>query len=75
MSSYGVIGPYFFDDDNGLAITVTSSRYVAVLETFVVEQQKRFPPILNTAWFQQDGATSHTAQISMTAVRRLFGKR
>ena len=61
MSSYGVIGPYFFEDDNGLATTVTSNRYVAMLETFVVEQLQKFPPILNTAWFQQDGATSHTA--------------
>lgn len=75
MSSYGVIGPYFFEDENGLPITVTSVRYVAMLETFVVKQLQRFPQIIDTAWFQQDGSTSHTARISMAAVRQLFGER
>jgi len=32
-------------------------------------------PQLHEAWFQQDGATSHTARQSMAAVRELFGNR
>lgn len=73
MSSYGVIGPYFFED-NGRGITVTSNRYIAMLETFVAQQLERFPHI-DTAWFQPDGSTSHTARLSMAAIRQLFGER
>lgn len=75
MSSHGIIGPYFFENENGFATTVTSDRYVAMLQTFVVQQLQRFPQIIDTAWFQQDGSTSHTARISMAAVHQLFGER
>ena len=75
MSSYGVIGPYFFENDDGLATTVTSMRYVAMLETFVAHELRNFPQVIENTWFQQDGATSHTARISMAAVRQLFGNR
>lgn len=75
MSSYGLIGPYFFENEDGVATTVTSDRYVTMLETFVAQELQAFPLITENAWFQQDGSTSHTARISMTAVRRLFGNR
>lgn len=71
LSSYGIIGPYFFENEDGVATTVTSAGYVAMLETIVA----RNPQITDNAWFQQDGSTSHTARISMAAVRQLFGDR
>ena len=75
MSSYGVTGPYFFEDQNGHATTVNSNRYVTMLETFVVQHLMRFLHSINRAWFQQVGSTSHTARILMAAVRQLFGER
>jgi transposase len=72
VSTRGVIGPYFFEDERGNATTVTSQRYVDMLNTFVAEQLQNFPDLHNP-WFQQDGATAHTARASMMAVRQLFG--
>jgi hypothetical protein len=34
VSANGIIGPHFFEDDNGRATTVTSARYVNMVETF-----------------------------------------
>jgi hypothetical protein len=31
VASFGVIGPYFFEDDEGIAVTVTSDRYTKML--------------------------------------------
>jgi hypothetical protein len=67
-----VIGPYFFEDERGNATTVTSERYVDILEIFVAEQLQNFSDLRNP-WFQQDGATAHTARASVAAVRQLFG--
>jgi len=72
LSTHGVIGPYFFEDEKGNSTTVTSVRYVAMLENFVAEKLENLPGLVNP-WFQQDGATAHTARPSMAAVRQLFG--
>ena len=71
ISSKGIIGPYFFEDDNEKPVTVTSERYAHMLETFLIPELERFPVNENTH-FQQDGATSHTARISMDILRRIF---
>ena len=34
IASFGVLGPYFFEDNEGSAITVTSEGYVAMLHNF-----------------------------------------
>ena len=52
-------------------MTVTSDRYFEMLQSFVAPALNNFPQ-LQEAWFQQDGATSHTARQSMAAVRELF---
>jgi len=72
--SYGVIGPYFFENEERITMTVTSDRYVEMLQTFVAPALNSFPQ-LHEAWFQQVGETSHTARQSMAAVRELFGNR
>ena len=56
-----IIGPYFFEVDNGNAVTVTGERYRAMLRNFL------WPAIENRVrmWFQQDGTTAHTARESM----------
>lgn len=72
ISSYGIIGPYFFEDDNHNTLTVNSERYVSMIETFLTQELTRFPQVNENTWFQQDGATAHTARNSMNAVNQLF---
>ena len=48
------------------------NAYVEMLKSFVAPALNNFPQ-LHEAWFQQDGATSHTARQSMAAVRESFG--
>ena len=64
ISSRGIIGPFFFER-NGVTVTVNSERYVEVLDKFWIELQRRFNSTLNRQWFQQDGATPHTANVSI----------
>jgi len=70
--SRGVIGPYFFEDEDGKAITVTSQHYTEMINEFL---SPNLPPNNGTVWFQQNGATAHTAVISIAALRRLFSQR
>jgi len=71
MSASGIIGPYFFENEVGNAVTVNADRYVEILQNFFTPQLACFPVNENTL-FQQDGATSHTARMSMNAVNALF---
>jgi len=34
MSSFGIIGPHFFEDERERAVTMTRPHYVHVLENF-----------------------------------------
>jgi len=70
--SRGVIGPYFLEDEEGKAIIVTSQRYTEMINEFL---SPNLPPNNGTLWFQQHGATAHTAVISIAAFRRLFPQR
>lgn len=74
VSSHGIIGPHFFANEQGNTITVNSDRYVEMLRTFVTPELNNFQHV-QEYWFQQDGATSHTAWQSMEVVRELFGNR
>ncbi|PNF43879.1 hypothetical protein B7P43_G02806 [Cryptotermes secundus] len=65
----GVIGPYFFEEDNH-AVTVNSQRYVIMFENFFEPALEEMH--LGNVWFQQDGATAHTARASMTDLRAKF---
>ena len=55
----------------GVARTVTSERYLHMLNAFLVPQLGRIEH-LETSWFQRDGATAHTANISMDRLRQQF---
>ena len=74
MSASGIIRLYFFENEAGNAVTVNADRYVEMLQNFFTPQLARFPVNENTL-FQQDGATSHTARMSMNAVNALFPNR
>ena len=71
MGKFGIFGPFFFEEGEDTA-TVTSDRYIRMFENYFLPELRR--QRINTAsmWFQQDGATAHTARASMTAVRAAF---
>jgi len=71
MSALGIIGPYFFENEAGNAVPVNADRYVEMLQNFFTPQLARFP-VNENMLFQQDGATSHTARMSLNAVNALF---
>jgi len=45
-----------------------------MINNFLVGELTKFPQNDNF-WFQQDGATSHTARVSITAIQQIFGNR
>jgi hypothetical protein len=67
----GIIGPYFFRNEEGAAVTVNGERYRAMLTEFL------FPEInqlnIDDIWFQQDGATCHTARLTIDLLQNQFG--
>ena len=57
--SRGIIGLFFFENEQG-AITVSGDRYQTMLNEFLftkIEEEN-----IANIWFQQDGATCHTAE-------------
>ena len=68
VASFGVIGPYFFQQ------TVNGVRYRQMVNEFVIPELRRKRKLRST-WFQQDGATSHTAAETMELLRTHFGSR
>ena len=73
--SKGIVGPYFFEDERGHTATVTKERYVAVLNQFYSDLKVQHPGYLDKIWFQQDGATPHTALISLAWLKEHFKSR
>lgn len=67
----GVIGPYFFED-NDRNLTVNSERYCAMLRDFLQPKLRELFGEIENVWFQQDGATAHTARQSLALVKDMF---
>ena len=67
----GIIGPYFFEDENGSNVTVNGPRYRDMLEHFVIPKLTELG-LSRGVWFQQDGATCHTSNVSMALLRKKF---
>ncbi|GFU59376.1 uncharacterized protein TNCV_2299411 [Trichonephila clavipes] len=70
----GMIGPYFFKNDERHNVTVNGDRYRAMITNFFI------PELLNNhdvqeLWFQQDGATCHTARATIDLLKDTFGDR
>ena len=66
----GVIGPYFFENDAGNAVTVNGVRYRNMITEFLWPQLDGMD--MEGMWFQQDGATCHTACETMELLREKF---
>jgi hypothetical protein len=61
VASFGVIGPYFLEDEAGRAVKVNSARHSEMLRTFLELVLQRLGVETQTFRFQQNGATVHTA--------------
>ena len=54
ISAQGLIGPYFFEGDDGVFVTVNTERYNHMLETFFLPKMKRRNWNMARAWFQHE---------------------
>lgn len=72
ISSQGIIGPYFFEDDRGRTQTVNSDRYCHMIRTFLATEMQNQDGYNRNTFFQQDGATSHVTNDSLAALHDLF---
>ena len=71
VTSERVIGLFFFEDANKNAVTVNAERYRDMLVNFVQPQLANLPGY----WWQQDGATAHTARATMQLLTAMFQDR
>ena len=75
MSKHGIIGPFWFEDDHGRSQTVNKERYVAGLNKYWASLGRRRGVVRASQWFQQDGATPHTANETIAWLRQRFEER
>ncbi|GFV73049.1 putative DD41D transposase [Trichonephila clavipes] len=69
----GIIGPYFFKNDEGHNITVNGNRYRAMIANFFIPELNNHD--FQELWFQQNGATCHTARATIDLLKDTFGDR
>lgn len=66
----GIIGPFFFENATGEAITVNAARYRDMIMRFLVPKLQDVD--VNDMWFQQDGATCHTTRETIQLLHESF---
>ncbi|GFU80056.1 transposase [Trichonephila clavipes] len=69
----GIIGPYIFKNDEGHKVTVNGDRYRAMITNFFIPELNNHD--VQELWFQQDGATCHTARATIDLLKDTFGDR
>ncbi|GFV72168.1 putative transposable element [Trichonephila clavipes] len=69
----GIIGPYFFKNDEGHNVTVNGDRYRAMITNFFIPESNNHD--VHELWFQQDDATCHTARATIDLLKDTFGNR
>ncbi|GFS78110.1 putative transposable element [Trichonephila clavipes] len=65
--------PYFFKNDEGHNVTVNGDRYRAMITNFFIPELNNHD--VQELWFQQDGATCHTARATIDLLKDTFGDR
>ncbi|GFW45651.1 transposable element Tc3 transposase [Trichonephila clavipes] len=66
----GIIGPYFFKNNEGHNVTVNGDRYRAMITIFFIPELNNHD--VQELWFQQDGATCHTARATIDLLKDTF---
>lgn len=72
LSSSGIIGPFFFEDSDGNATSVNSSSYLDLIRRKFIPALRRKGVNINQIWYQQDGATPHTARNVLDYLDKTF---
>ncbi|GFW38436.1 putative LOC101896122 [Trichonephila clavipes] len=63
----GIIGSYFFKNNEGHNVTVNGDRYRAMITNFFISELNNHD--VQELWFQQDGATFHTARATIDLLK------
>ena len=66
----GIIGTFFFENEQGKAVTVNGDRYRALLNEFLftkIEEEN-----IGNIWFQKECATCHTTEATLDVLRPVF---
>lgn len=66
----GIIGPYFFKNEEGQRVTVNGNRYRTMINEFLLPNLEDMD--MDEMWFQQDGATCHTARETIDLLKETF---
>ncbi|XP_053382297.1 uncharacterized protein LOC128549521 [Mercenaria mercenaria] len=74
MSASGILGPFFYEE-NGECCTVIANRYLKILQNKFIPELIRKGTVIERCWFQQDGATPHTANDVLKWLEQTFGTR
>ncbi|GFY03701.1 transposase [Trichonephila clavipes] len=69
----GIIGPYFFKNDEGHNVPVNGDRYRAMITNFFIPELHNHD--VQELWFQQDGTTCHTARATIDLLKYTLGDR
>ncbi|GFX25336.1 putative DD41D transposase [Trichonephila clavipes] len=69
----GIIGSYFFKNDEGHNVTVKGDRYRAMITNVFIPELNNHD--VQELWFQKDGATCHTANAPIDLLKDTFGDR
>ena len=75
LSKDGIIGPFFFEDQDGHAETINSELYLYILKQKCVPAFRRKGFSLDHIWFQQDSATPHTTSAVLDWINETFEDR
>ena len=75
ISKHGIIGPFWFEDENEQRQMVNRERYVAVLRKVWASLGRRRGMDRDQQWFQQDGAIPHTSNVFLAWLRERFDDR
>ena len=70
---WSIIGPFFFENEQGEAVTVNGDRYWAMLNEFLFTKIEEGD--IGNIWLQQVGATCHTAEATLDLLRPVFEDR
>ncbi|GFX51435.1 putative DD41D transposase [Trichonephila clavipes] len=69
----GIIGPYFFKNDEGHNVTVNGDRYRSMITNFFIPELNNHD--VQELWFQRDGRTCQTASATIDLLKDTFGDR
>jgi hypothetical protein len=76
ISYRGTIGPYFFENSEGVRETVRQENYRQMIENdFVPKLKELTVDEFEDQIFMQDGATPHTAKATLELLKKYFGSR